>query len=458
MKSTIIRVAASSRDNKTTRPLTSDWKTIFQSRLGNAAAIFAAAFLLSGASAQAAPKNVQAQMATRIGKMSLAPQEPKEVQEKQASIGAPHVITDTGNYAFSTATNASLTDMSSGTTQLVAANQDDTASAVTNIGFDFFFQGVRFSQFSANSNGLMRLGGTVVQGASPYKPLAQAGLSLITPYGADQRTHTAGKVHFKVTGSTPNRVLIVEWLNMQANFNSGGTADLTYQARLYEATGVIEFVYGSMTMSTAGAADANSRDPNIGFSSSNTAGTVGSVTAPQSGTPDPTYDGASATPVANLYTAGAITTLTSATDGSRRIFTFTPPTPTAPTALNFTAVTAASMTLNWTDSPDELAYAVYRSTDGINYTLRWLGSTECNQLHRQRVGFQHDLFLAGICSFRRRTQHYRPLRHSSHHSSRKYHVEWNRGRSLGRHVNLVGRRSSYVGRQCHNRCGGHGNN
>lgn len=274
------------------------------------------------------------------------------------------------NYTFGTTTTGSLTDMSSGTTQLLGANLDDTASAVANIGFDFYFQGVRFSQFSANSNGLIRMGAVAVQGGSPYKPLAQAGQSLITAYGADQRTVvTTGKVHFKVIGAAPNRTLVIEWLNMQSNFNAGGTADLTYQARLNETTGVIDFVYGSMTMTAAGAADVNSRDPNIGFSSSNTAGTVGSVTAAQSGTPAPTFDGTSATPVANLYTAGAITVLTSASQGSRRTFTFTPPTPTAPTALTFTAITGTGMTLNWVDSPDETLYGIYRSTDGVTYAF-----------------------------------------------------------------------------------------
>jgi FG-GAP-like repeat/Fibronectin type III domain len=286
-----------------------------------------------------------------------------------AQLNAPQGPEVAGNYTFTTATNASLTDMSSGTTQLLAANIDDTASALTSIGFDFFFQGARFTQFSINENGLLRLG-AAAQASTPYKPLAQLNIPLITAYGADQRTHAGdGKVHFKVTGSAPNRVLTVEWLNNQANFNTGGTADLTYQIRLYETTGVIEFVYGSMTMSTLGAADTNSRDPHIGFSSSNVAGTVGSVTAAQSGTPAPTFNGASNDPVENLYTAGAITVLTSAAQGSRRSFTFTPPTPTAPTALNFTGVTQLAMTLNWTDSPDETIYAIYRSTDGINFTF-----------------------------------------------------------------------------------------
>ena len=44
----------------------------------------------------------------------------------------------TSNYTFSTGTTGSLTDMNSGTTQLIAADQDDAASAITTIGFDFW--------------------------------------------------------------------------------------------------------------------------------------------------------------------------------------------------------------------------------------------------------------------------------------------------------------------------------
>ena len=276
----------------------------------------------------------------------------------------------TVNYSFATSVTGSLTDMSTGTTTLIAADQDDVASAVTNIGFEFFFQGARYGQFSVNSNGTLRLGATAV-GNTLYDPLGQTGQALIDAYGADQRTHAGdGKVHYKVTGTAPNRVLIVEWLNMQPDFNSGSTSGYTYQQRLSESTGVIEFVYGSMTMNAAGAADVNSNSPQIGFSSGNTAGTIGTVTAAQSGTPAPTYNGATATPVNNAYTAGAVTVLTSAANGSRRTFTFTPPVPTAaPTGLSFTSVVTTGMTLNWTDNAsNEVGYAIYNSTDGTNYT------------------------------------------------------------------------------------------
>ena len=274
------------------------------------------------------------------------------------------------NYSFSTTTTGSLTDMSSGTTTLVAADQDDTASAVTLIGFDFYFMGVRQDRFSVNSNGTIRFGATPVSNTL-YDPLAQAGQSLITAYGADQRTHAGnGKVHFKVTGAAPNRVLVIEWLNMQSDFNAGGTADLTYQVRLAETTGAIEFVYGAMTMGANGAADPNSQSPQYGFSSNNAVGTIGTITAAQSGTPAPTYSGAAAAPVNNLYVAGPITVLTSVADGSRRTFLLAPPAVNPPGGpLTFTGVTATGMTLNWTDSTNEVGYAIYISTDNVNFSF-----------------------------------------------------------------------------------------
>jgi hypothetical protein len=273
------------------------------------------------------------------------------------------------NYSAISSTTGSLTDMSSGTTQLIGSNNDDASSPVTNLNFDLFFMGTRYVQFSVNSNGTLRLGATAIN-SSLFEPLGTAGQALITAYGADQRTHPTGKVHYKVTGTTPNRVLIVEWLNMQSVFGSGGTADLTYQVRLYETTGVIELVYGSMTMSAGGAADLNCNTPHIGFSSGNVAGAVGSFSAPFSGTPAPSYISNATTAASNTFTAGNIPVLSSVANGARRIFQLTPPTTTAPSALSFTGISATGMTLNWTDNAtNEVGYAIYNSTDGINYNF-----------------------------------------------------------------------------------------
>ena len=73
-----------------------------------------------------------------------------------AGLGNAQTISST-TYPFTNSTGATLEDMSTGTTQLLAADLDDNASAVTNIGFDFWFVGVSQSQFSVNANGLCRL-------------------------------------------------------------------------------------------------------------------------------------------------------------------------------------------------------------------------------------------------------------------------------------------------------------
>jgi hypothetical protein len=279
--------------------------------------------------------------------------------ERNATVGT----NSASAYGFSTATNGTFTDMSSGTTQLVAAGADDTSSVVTNIGFDFFHQGTRYTQFSASSNGYIRLGGTAV--ASTQYVLGTAGIPLITAYGSDLIVSTTGKVHYKVTGSAPNRVLTVEFLNMTIIYDGIGTnTDGTYQVRLYESTGVIEFVYGAMNRNTGTGFSGANNPQYVGFSLNNTADTFATITT---ATNTVTTTG---TPASNLPTNNApIPNLNTPTNGSHRVYTFMPPVPTAPTNLSFTGVTPLAMTLNWTDSANEAGYVIYRSTDGINYSF-----------------------------------------------------------------------------------------
>jgi hypothetical protein len=266
------------------------------------------------------------------------------------------------SYVFATATNGSFTDMSTGTTQLVAAGLDDASSAVTNLGFDFYFLGTRYTQFSVNSNGYMRLGGTVV--ATSQYTLGSAAVPLITAMGSDLEVSTTGKVHYKVTGSAPNRVLTVEWLNMTIIYDATAVqTNGTYQVRIKETTGVVELVYGSMARNSSTGFGGGMDAQYIGFSINSTATNFASI--------DTANNNSTATLAANQFTLGAnMASLNSpGGDGNRRIYTYTPPVPTAPTAINFTGVTQTAMNVNWTDSPDDAGYVIYRSTDGINYSF-----------------------------------------------------------------------------------------
>jgi len=62
------------------------------------------------------------------------------------------------NYAFSQSVGT-YTATSGAATQIIAPNIDDGNSAATNIGFSFTYNGSPFTQFVANSNGHIRLGG-----------------------------------------------------------------------------------------------------------------------------------------------------------------------------------------------------------------------------------------------------------------------------------------------------------
>ncbi|RYY39844.1 MAG: hypothetical protein EOO08_09240, partial [Chitinophagaceae bacterium] len=271
------------------------------------------------------------------------------------------------NYALTTNTSGSLVDMSTGTTQLVAASVDDSpSSAVTSMPFDFIFMGAFYNQFSVNANGMIRLGSTQVATTGNVQIGSVATAPLISAFSFDMKTHTSGKVHYKVTGTAPNRVLVIEWFNMQIGWNST-TADGTIQALLGE-DGSIRFIYGTMAYNYVPGTTTIS----AGFQSSNTNNTYATINI---GTNAVSYSGG--TTNYNIgSTTGVPIPVSSASDGNRRVYTFIAPAPSAgPTNLNFTGMSALGMTVNWTASvaSNVAGYLVYYSTDNVNFTFA--GST-----------------------------------------------------------------------------------
>lgn len=249
-------------------------------------------------------------------------------------------------YPFINTSGTSLADLSTGATQIISADGDDPVSAVTNIGFDFWFNGIRQTQFSVNGNGLLRLGSTVITGEAVNAMVSTTNVPKIAAYWDDLRVGTDGGVYYKLTGTAPNRVLVIEWRNVcipKPATSSPGNA--TFQCWLSESSGKIDFVYG------AGIVAATGYSYSIGFSTSATQ--FASVT--------------SITPSCAYGTANDAQTDTIAT-GTQ--YTFTPLTPAAPTGLTFTSVGLTATTLNWTDnSTNEVGFAIYQSTDGTNYTF-----------------------------------------------------------------------------------------
>lgn len=253
---------------------------------------------------------------------------------------------NTANYTFSSATNGSLIDMSSGSVELIGSSSDDGVSSITEIGFEFIFMGSRYTQFSVNANGLLRLGSTVITGAYTNDLTTTTNVPQIVPYWDDLATGTNGKVHYKVTEAPPNRVLAIEW-RVTVPRNTFAAYNATFQCLLYENEGKIEFIYGN-------GLGVNSGGYSIGFSTSS-----GSYASVASSTSTCSYNSNEST---NKSQTGAI--------ANQTIYAFTPPAaPTAPTNLTLDNITLTQMRLNWTDATDETGYLIYYSTDGVNYNL-----------------------------------------------------------------------------------------
>lgn len=148
------------------------------------------------------------------------------------------------NYDFSFSTSGSLEDISSGATTLLTGVNDDVATTVQPIGFDFWFMGVKYTHFSANSNGQFRFhtsagAPAIASNVSTYS----ASTVTLAPMSGDNEVGNG--MSFKVIGTAPNRRLVIEWNQFYVNFvniTNGGNM----QAWVNETTGRIDYAYGGL--------------------------------------------------------------------------------------------------------------------------------------------------------------------------------------------------------------------
>ncbi len=127
-------------------------------------------------------------------------------------------------------------------TELIGFGKDNVASAVTNIGFTFWFAGTSYTQFSVSENGLMKLGSTAISGTDVAKVMTSATtLPKIAPYWCDLATGSNGSVTYQSTGTTPNRILYVNW-NVTFPKSTTTAANAFFQVKLYE-NGSIFFAF-----------------------------------------------------------------------------------------------------------------------------------------------------------------------------------------------------------------------
>lgn len=260
---------------------------------------------------------------------------------------------------FSALTGIALEDMSSGTTQLVGPNTDNSNSAVASTGFLFRFQDTSYTTFSVSGNGFVLLGPVSLTGNQNINSTPSSfDTRRLMPYWDDLCVGNTGKVHYKIVGAAPNKKLVIEWKNMKISRGGAcdGSGNGTFQLWVSEHTGAIQFVYGDGMIESAAVDN--------GYSVGISGGGRG---------------------IASVTTASATCNFFSANDTQRTpiaagtSYLFTPPMTETPTHGTVNPLGQSTLTLRWADNAFfETGYYIRRSTTGAEDSYIHLGTLPPN--------------------------------------------------------------------------------
>lgn len=243
---------------------------------------------------------------------------------------------------------------------------DDNRSESTEIGFDFWYNGQRYTQFSVSTNGFVDFSSSAddggpqaddygyFNGAFSASTVANGTWLALAPFYDDMTTGAGSdplgsSIKYQLSGTSPSRVLTIEWAGMAVYNNT--TPDLNFQVKIYETSGVIEYNYGTMNAGT------NLFSYTVGI---NAAMVNNPPTAAQLKTQQ----------IANTSTFGnTAQNNLSVMPSSNSQIRFVPPVPADPLgSLTINSITNTGMTLNWSDwAANEVGYVLYYSTDNISY-------------------------------------------------------------------------------------------
>ncbi|SHJ62337.1 Por secretion system C-terminal sorting domain-containing protein [Hymenobacter daecheongensis DSM 21074] len=145
----------------------------------------------------------------------------------------------------------------SGGTPVNSILADDVVSGPIAISFSFPFEGVNYTSFRVSSNGLLGFGSTLSTSLTnnfSINSVSGSSLPALAPFWDDLDGGGPGaSAQYAVTGTAPNRVLTMEWLRFGAFVNPNPTTSnvISFQVKLHETSGRIEYVYRREASSAA---------------------------------------------------------------------------------------------------------------------------------------------------------------------------------------------------------------
>lgn len=252
-------------------------------------------------------------------------------------------------YDYATGVDATKWKTLTSPTTISFVSADDGAStSVYNIGFNFDFGEGTYSQFSANTNGNIRLGSTIITGSPYSSPLSSSNISSNLPkivgIGRDlsvNNSATDGYVKYQLMGTAPNRILVVEFFTA---VSSSGSSAIKWQVQLHETTNQVLIVYGTSTSVPS--------SYQTGIAATATDAVIVNTT-------NHTF---------STTTNGTSTTY-STWPGTNRYYSFTPPSVTCPKPSNIvvSSISTTEATISWTPGGTETQWLL--TIDTNNYVV-----------------------------------------------------------------------------------------
>ena len=176
-------------------------------------------------------------------------------------------------------------------------NADGRISDNIPIGFSFTFDGTAYTQVRASSDGFLTFNtGATNSLTNALNTTLATRRPLLAPLwdDLDGTASGLGQASYITSGAVGSRVFTMEWLNWEWNWQSNDPI-ISFQVKLYEATGVIEYVYRQETI----ASSVNNGSASIGMSGS----TVGSFLSLNNTSNSPTISSTTETTTINTRPA-----------------------------------------------------------------------------------------------------------------------------------------------------------
>ncbi len=133
------------------------------------------------------------------------------------------------------------------TMSLSGGNADEGWFNGIAIGFTFNYCNVNYTHIHCSTNGWMTFGtsstNNVLSNASSANNISSGGTRpLIAPLWDDLNLQANTNLSYTLSGTSPNRVFTVEWLNVKWSGSATGNT-ISFQVKLYETSNKIEFIY-----------------------------------------------------------------------------------------------------------------------------------------------------------------------------------------------------------------------